>query len=607
MHNQGDKWRGNKKMKSPLVYKKTYFLILIFIYFTLLIQISSAITANSSSYSVIMFGTGMAVSNPSDGTYNSTALSEAKATTRNAESGTYTANIGFFENTVYHRTVSIVSYSISPRTVVVGSTISLSISALNYQSVWAKITAPNSQEQTLTLINGASVSYLPSPSIVGRYNVIFYTNSSTGAIASAVDYFDLTEQPTSTPQQSGGGGGTTIIIEKCTYIWDCTSWSLCSEEKQKRECRNIGTCNGTENKPIEERDCSDALFDVSIKLNNLVLTKNETLKFNVDLIEKLGIEKIDVHIKYSIIDKDNNEIFSQIETRAIQGSLSYQKEISEIKLTDGEYKLRVDIIYGNLQKAFAEQKFEVAGKKLESKYNALILFVLGIGILILLLIFIIIVILKRRRKVLIEQNLGTGLKLLAEGSITEARSVYENIKKIYNSREDSNREMYPKIIEFYNKILKSKPLIVFMGIIGVIVVSLSLFEPNITGRAIGIGEIKTTGGIFIFAAILVLVLLIILQKKIIEFLSSSCHKHQNNSIKGLIKKKVYSESGDYIGKIEEVIIGENRIDSFKIKLKRKTGKVVGIVIKWKSVKNIKDVMIIDKEVLGRIGDIRTPR
>ena len=115
----------------------------------------------------------------------------------------------------------------------------MSISALNAQAVWANITSPNNQEQRLTLVNGASVDYLPSPSVVGTYTVIFYANSSTGALSSATSQFVLTAQSTSTSSSSGGGsgGGGTTVVQSCTYNWDCTPWSLCSDGKQIRECK----------------------------------------------------------------------------------------------------------------------------------------------------------------------------------------------------------------------------------------------------------------------------------------------------------------------------------------------------------------------------------
>jgi hypothetical protein len=300
-----------------------------------------------------MFGTGMATANHASSNYNSIFLSEVKGTTRNAEGLTNIVNVGFFSDP---GVVSIKSYSISPKSAAVGSTIGLYISALNYKSLWAKVIAPNSQEQIINLLNEQTINFLPTPSIVGTYNVTFYANSSTGAIASIIDSFELTEA-IAEPTPSAGG--------YCEYIWDCTSWGICLDGKQIRECKNTGTCSGTNGKPIEERICSDALFDVILKFEDLELTENETLEFNISLIETKGIEKIDVQIRYTIIDGEGNEIFNQIETRAIQGELTYEKEIVEVKLIDGEYTLKVDILYGNLQRAFAEQKFKVELGELE--------------------------------------------------------------------------------------------------------------------------------------------------------------------------------------------------------------------------------------------------
>ena len=342
---------------------KTFFLIVILL--LIFTQGVSALTANSQNYSISMFGTGLATANMSSTNYQSIFLSEARGTTRNAQSSSYTTNIGFFNNTSPHSTVSITSYSISPSSAVVGSTIGLYISALNYQSVWAKITSPNNQNQTINLVNNEFITYSP-PSVVGTYQVIFYANSSTGAIASVVSSFALTAQ-TTTPSGGGssGGGGTTTIIEKCTYLWDCTPWSLCADGKQKRACKNTGTCNGTESKPLEEMKCSQSLFDISLKLKNINFTEKGNLKFNIDLTEKIGVEKLDVYIKYSIINKEGYEIFSQIETKAVQENLTYEKEIEEIKLIDGEYVLKVEILYGYQQRAYAEQKIEIANGKIE--------------------------------------------------------------------------------------------------------------------------------------------------------------------------------------------------------------------------------------------------
>jgi len=477
----------------------TIILLLIFI------QGLFALSAESDSYSVARFGVGVQASDLASDNLEAHSILLANAGTRNAESGGLLVNIGFWSNTPYYTSVSITSYSISPKSAVIGSTIGLYVSALNSQNVWAKITSPNNQEQTLILINNQFVNYLPSPSVVGRYNVTFYANSSTGAIASAVDYFELTEQTTPSTPPSGGGGGSTIIEKSCTYNWDCTPWSLCSEGKQKRECKNIGTCNGTESKPKEEINCSEALFDIFIKLNDVNLTQNKTLKFNVSLIEKTGNEKIDVHVKYSVIDDNNTEIFSQIETKAIKKDLTYEKEINEINLSDGEYILRVDVLYGNLQRAFAEQKFNVGGGK------------------------------------------------IARGT-----------------------------------------------------------TPNILGRVISeLSPINNKISLVSLIVLLVIILLILLRKKIIliykriiEFLSEIINKNKkypSSSIKGLINKKVYSNSGHYMGKVKDVILGENKIESLKIKIHKKHKfKSKGVIINYKQVKSVSEVVIVSEKVLEYI-------
>ncbi len=497
--------------------KRVNFILIIFLLITLLLlQKISALTAESDSYSTRRFDSGLQASNPSSETHQSSAILVANAGTPNGKNDQLIVNIGFFENVVYRSTVSINSYSISPKSAVIGSTIGLYISASNVQNVWAKITSPNNQEQTLTLTNNQFVNYLPSPSALGRYNIVFYANSSSGTIASIVDYFDLTEQTTpSQPTNEGASGGssketnnkeTTKIIEKCTYVWDCTPWSLCSEGKQIRECKNIGTCAGKENKPNEEIKCSEKLFDILIGLKKLELTQSDTLKFDIELVEKIDLEKIDVHIKYSIVNSSNSEIFSQIETKAVKENLTYEKEIRGIELKDGDYTLRVDILYGNLQRAFSEQKFKIRDKKIS--------------------------------------------------------------------------------------------------------------QPDITGGVIN--DIPYYNGkiILILLIIFIIILLVMLRKKlvlirnkVIQFLSKK-GRYQKNRVLGLINKKVYSESGNYIGKLKEVILGENKIANLKIKIKKKNKlKTNGIIINYKHVKNISEIIIIDEivsEHLDRFTE-KTPK
>lgn len=514
----------------------------------ILVQGVSALTANSSSYSVDMFGAGNQASNPSSTNYESTVLSTTEPSTRNAQSSDYQANIGFYNSTPY-LVATINSYLIYPKSAVQGSIMRFSISAVNQQAVWAKIILPDGSQESINLVNNGYTYYVANK--VGRYTATLYANSSTGSVTSILDYFDITSTPITpsiTPQQpSGEAQGS------CKYVWDCDSWSICEKNIQTRVCKNTGTCTGTEGKPIEERNCSEALFDVTLKLSSIELTENEKLKFSIDLREKGGIEKIDVQVRYTVFKKitpsiigrvissltgnaisdeeSYNQIYSNLETVAVKNSLVYEKVIDEVTLLEGEYKLRIDIVYGNQQKAFAEQTFTVtADKKIKitpqstSNYNRPLLLAMGLGILILVLLLIFIIIKKSRRKKkeLIKESLGAGLKHLAKRGIDEARLIYGKIRKICN-----------RVIEFLTR----------------------------------------TGNIY--------------------------HKYPRNSIRGLMNKSVYSESsGEILGKVKEIYLEGHRIHSILINLTNKKLEKLkkGVIIKFHHIISIGDIIIVKEEI-----------
>lgn len=68
----------------------------------------------------------------------------------------------------------------------------------------------------------------------------------------------------------------------------------------------------------------------------------------------------------------------------------------------------------------------------------------------------------------------------------------------------------------------------------------------------------------------------------------------------LNKKRVYSEEGNYLGKIEDVILGENKIDGLKIRLDKKH-KIKGMIVNFKHVDSVGHIVILNKEVLEKMG------
>jgi len=564
--------------KKTIQFTKAILILAIIIFF---VQLSSADMANSTDYSVGKFTAGsigglMTGGSISEARFLTTA---SQPSTSNANFDSDTVNVGFFENTSYTQTVSIQSYSVSPTAAIVNSPITLSISALNAQSVWAMIVLPDSSVQTINLANNGGITF--TSSIIGIYNVTFYANSSTGAIATAISHFELIASPPPVVIPSGGGGGgTTTVIQKCDYIWNCTSWSICNNGIQTRQCNNVGTCTGEDpNKPPLEAKCI-GLFDVSLK--NVSMDGNRHLIFDVNLQEQIIDEKIDVNLKYSIIS-DNEEIFSQLETKAVQGNLSYTKKLDEIRLLDGKYILRVDMAYDNLKKAFAEEDFtikngqiisiqEVSPKSAISQFifNNLVLLIIISSAVIIIILFLLMR--KYRKERMSEEN-----KKRARNYSGYVNRIKDNLRRI--------QAKHFLILLF--SIIAIAGLLVSNRIIGLVI-----------GNAGGIisNNSEIIWIVLIAAALLLAIYLFRRQIKQIlrEIRDKFAKKSPKNSISGLLNKKVYTSDGNYLGEIKEVILEKDRIEGLKIELGIKNERgLKGIIVKYKNVQSVGHVVIIE--------------
>ncbi|MEK6895826.1 MAG: PRC-barrel domain-containing protein [Nanoarchaeota archaeon] len=655
--------------------KKFFILVILLTIFTNSVY---ALTADSDSYSVSRFGTGVQATGLSSDNLEARSVLLASAGTRNAENDPLTTNIGFFENTTYYVTVSITSYSISPSSAAVGSTVALSISALNAQFVWAEITSPNGQEQNLTLTNGQSTNYLPSPSVVGRYNVTFYANSSSGSIASAVDHFDLTE---ASPTQSHGGGdsdSSIVDVQVSTTVSNqqAINGIIAQFEKNEKIIIDLKLSNSTniESHAITMSDIETNSVTIVISSNPITfnLTTGEEKEINIDgdwkkdvyfklkeinngkadliirqitvqhpsitgelikrpenlmdistrilddykiitpgnkvLVEitlyNFGTEEIkDVKLKYCIETSNRTTVKCLKETLAVYTKLQLVKEFLISQNTKpGGYLIKTEAVYGN-EKVQAETTFEIREDNF-IKNNFIIRYLLPIGLGILILLTVLIFIYKefmhkekKQRAKLKVIPLKSKLMQLDElrksGSISKKEYVHE--RKILLSR----------FVEFIkkNKVFAS---LIFAGIIVAFLTIIT--KTNITGLVINNVLSYSNGSLLILLVLLsIFGLLIALRKnifptynKVVEFLSRTKDNSDNypkDSVKGLINKKVYSEEGNYLGKINDIILGIGRIDSLMIKMDKKYKlKAKGIVVNYKQVKSVGEVIIIDEKV-----------
>lgn len=88
---------------------------------------------------------------------------------------------------------------------------------------------------------------------------------------------------------------------------------------------------------------------------------------------------------------------------------------------------------------------------------------------------------------------------------------------------------------------------------------------------------------------------------IIHILRKKRRKHDATRLKSLIGIKVYSSNGMEIGRLIEIFIENNKIHSLQIKLnKKKKFKLKGIIVSYKYVEAIKDIILINEKILEKI-------
>jgi len=143
-------------------------------------------------------------------------------------------------------------------------------------------------------------------------------------------------------------------------------------------------------------------------------------------------------------------------------------------------------------------------------------------------------------------------------------------------------------------------------LIGIKLIAILTMRQTITGFVVGSRENTNNKlGVIYFAFIIGgLGLLIFLHKKNIKKIieTRNRNKYAINSLKGLLKKKIYTNDGDYIGKVKEVMLKENKIHSLKIRLDKKfRGKGKGIIAKYRGVLNVGHIVMVRDKIMEKIN------
>jgi hypothetical protein len=177
------------------------------------------------------------------------------------------------------------------------------------------------------------------------------------------------------PAISKGGISRGWKVPECTYDWVCTEWfpKRCPEEGiQKRVCYNEGSCTGTKGKPEEERICDvevkgplfDLFMEIQTKFKRVIA--GDTISMDLELINVGDVTKLDVFLKYWILDANDTLVYEKQETRAVEQGIKFKADLELPKnLKPGTYRVYTQIFYDEGRTALGGDSIEVVAEKVE--------------------------------------------------------------------------------------------------------------------------------------------------------------------------------------------------------------------------------------------------
>jgi len=117
------------------------------------------------------------------------------------------------------------------------------------------------------------------------------------------------------------------------------------------------------------------LFDVEISLINKIIYSPAELNVFIKFTN-FGEGPSDVEIIYSVLDENNTEVYTGIDSKIIYTEDSIIKNFNFLEIVPGNYKILAKINYGNNQTAESEKSFELKKRPLFSILQGPLFFVL---------------------------------------------------------------------------------------------------------------------------------------------------------------------------------------------------------------------------------------
>ena len=466
-----------------------------------------------------------------------------------------------------------------------------------------KTVLANSLETTST------TGSLTSPSSPGTYRFWAKVTWVTGMTADAFDSFVVATADTGGGGSDGGSSGG--------------------------RGSDGGSSGGTVTTPTEESELSpEQLLDIKLELASAIIDNANELS-SVITFKSFGNVPTPVDLTYSILDSSGMEVYSEKGNVTVTTEEIVRKNFESLNLPAGKYTLVLTTVYGDNVEDEFRQDFEIRKMPSPICKPDMMWWIVLVIILCVLLVYVFLKMCKHydvseKRKDKLKVMLTFLLLVLTSAAwivhifyclpifvfyIFSGLTLMNIIIVLSHDKKKKKVKKHPlgyksRIKQNLTKIRSKKTMLIVLGMI--VIGMLFITGNNITGFVVGnANTISNNWNIFGFVLIIgVLGLLIFTyRKKIVEkIIIKRRKKYATNGLKGLIKKKVYTGEGYYVGKIEEVILGENKIDSLKIKfgnqskIKKKL-KYKGLIVKYKDVKGVGHIVIVDEGIENFLGEL----
>ena len=512
----------------------------------------------------IIYINGNNVFNTSDNYYNATSLECDSDYTITVHTKDSLGNINDTDVNNTARTTECISaiinsVAIYPRIIINGSSVELHISASNYDTLWANITLPNSTVRQIILSNNANTTFTETE-LTGRYDITFYANNTNGSIAYIESYF--------------------ISAESLLFNLSLINYNSTGIDSSLRIYFLNGTvaydssANGNYSLEIPSY-----IYDLEFKAyNNRLVVYLRDVNISLDTNKNFGMDKLATPasgylVTYGIENIDDYN-FANATLTIYYDELSYNNENNLRLYKCNDWNFTEQTCLGDWTDVTEDATQNIDNHYFEIDVNSFS----GFSIKELESV-------RRHKKVeeKPEEVNETSKVCFTNWTCTEWSSCINGTET--RACKKINESCYAA--EF--KPIEARTCIVPSAVEEEKEIPVAIEKPNLLWKNI------IYGIIFLLVICLVILIIIISRKK---------KKIVKNRISSLIGKNVFTESGIFFGTIEDVILGENRIEWLKVKLEKGL-RIDGIarkaLVNRSAIISFGDVVMVNKKVLNIMG------